>query len=517
MTSVPLADQAIPSVTALGDVYPEPVLPFQRDRYARVVKQFQDIYGEKPDFIARSPGRVNLIGEHIDYCGYSVLPMAIDRDVVIAVKVIPNNAPHPGTSTITLANTDAKFPSHKFIHSTSSIVDIDSSVHEWSNYFKCGYKSIFESLGTKEGVSFAALVDGTVPTGAGVSSSSAFVCCSALATLTALGKTMTRGELTMAAIKGEQYAGVRCGGMDQAISVMAPGSPLLIHFHPKLSAEEIAFPKASAAGGDAPVFVIANTLVVADKHVTAPTQYNLRVVETRLAAALLIKHLNGKLPTSGTDHIPTLRDVQDLFSGGVIAVAANNEATLLSSLLTLVDQAIDKQPYTREKIAKALDLTVPELESIYVGTITIRADTFALHSRATHVYSEARRVFQFRDVCASPTSKNLLRDLGALMNASQESCRDLYNCSCPEIDTLTSLALESGAYGSRLTGAGWGGCTVSLVAEKDVPSFVQKLKEGYYFKRWPEYRKKQAELEDIVFASRAGTGAAVLTSVEGLL
>lgn len=66
------------------------------------------------------------------------------------------------------------------------------------------------------------------------------------------------------------------------------------------------------------------------------------------------------------------------------------------------------------------------------------------------------------------------------MNESQTSCRDLYECSCPEIDEITDLARKNGAYGSRLTGAGWGGCTISLVHANKTESFIKAMIEQYY-------------------------------------
>ena len=69
-------------------------------RYSNLVQQFQSKYGKPPQFLARAPGRVNLIGEHIDYCGYGVLPMAIEQDVAIAC--CPTD-----TGTIELANVDS--------------------------------------------------------------------------------------------------------------------------------------------------------------------------------------------------------------------------------------------------------------------------------------------------------------------------------------------------------------------------------------------------------------------------
>lgn len=104
-------------------------------RYQALLDKFEQTYHRKPDFIARSPGRVNLIGEHIDYCGFGVLPMAVDRDVVMAVATTDDD------TKVRVANVNSKYPAREFDYEgTQKIVTIDSSSLEWSNYFKCGYK-----------------------------------------------------------------------------------------------------------------------------------------------------------------------------------------------------------------------------------------------------------------------------------------------------------------------------------------------------------------------------------------
>ena len=88
---------------------------------------------------------------------------------------------------------------------------------------------------------------------------------------------------------------------------------------------------------------------------------------------------------------------------------------------------------------------------------------FYLQQRGVHVYSEARRVIQFKTICENGGT---IQQLGSLMNESGASCAGDYDCSCTELDQITKLAIQNGAVGSRLTGAGWGGSTVSLVDKK---------------------------------------------------
>lgn len=100
------------------------------------MSQFEKLHGRKAEFVVRSPGRVNLIGEHIDYCGFGVLPMAIERDVVIVGATTDED------TQVRISNSNAsKYPTREFDYEgKEKVVTIDSSVLEWSNYFKCGYK-----------------------------------------------------------------------------------------------------------------------------------------------------------------------------------------------------------------------------------------------------------------------------------------------------------------------------------------------------------------------------------------
>lgn len=144
---------------------------------------------------------------------FSVLPMAVEVDVLLAVRVVPQS------SKIKLANMHGdQFPPREFeIHEDN--VEIDASKHEWSNYFKSGYRGAAEFLrgsgfrAANKPVGMEVLVAGNVPTGGGLSSSAAFVCASALAVLRAAGvQKVNKKELVNLAMVSERYVGVNSGG-----------------------------------------------------------------------------------------------------------------------------------------------------------------------------------------------------------------------------------------------------------------------------------------------------------------
>lgn len=522
---------AVPFARSLDDIYTSDALPSQAKRWNHLLSQFQTIYSQPAEFVARSPGRVNIIGEHIDYSLYSVLPMAITADALIAVstKVQDPSTVKPGTYKIRIANVQSdKFPAHEFDIPFDD-VDIDAAVHEWTNYFKSGLRGALELLRKKHGtgykpVSMSILMDGTVPAGGGLSSSAAFTSTSALAVMIANGeKTVDKTELTELAIVSERAVGVNSGGMDQSASVFSErGSALFVTFTPALSARPVSFPKTNPEL----CFLIAQSFVAADKHVTGPIHYNLRVVECSLAAAYLNAVLNPAGTTLPADAAPlgvSLRGFHDTYYAAHPGKAEKADEQL-RELIALTETTLSKKEgYTRDEIASALGVSVDELNARFTSKFPVRAERFKLRQRALHVFREALRVIEFMalledpaqhpDSSADTTAYN--KRLGALLNATQDSCREDYECSCEEIDRICQIAREAGSYGSRLTGAGWGGCSVHLVPADKVEAVKTAWEKEYYAKRVPALTEEQKEAAIVV--SRPGSGSAVYVVAEGTL
>ena len=507
-------DEPIPVNASLSELYPTDALQSESRRWKTLMSTFDANFGHEPIFVARSPGRVNIIGEHIDYSLYDCLPAGIAADVVIAVST---SSPSGSSASIRIANVQAeKFKPQTFRLNENKSVDIDSSTHEWTNYFKAGAVGALALLSKTRSdfapVSMNILVDGTVPAGGGLSSSAAFVCASALAVVYGNGvHTITKRSLVELAIVSERSVGVNSGGMDQTGSVCSrSGNALHVSFFPELSAETISFPKV-----DPPItFMIAQSYVTSNKHVTGPVCYNLRVVEVTLAAEYIAAQLNLTLPKDTSSLGQSLRGLQEAYLGSHHAPKdlPNDEGARLGHMLNVVEKHLpDMAGYNRKQIADVLKTTVSELEKRYMTTFPIRAERFLLRQRAQHVFSEALRVQKFISLMKSSSltsqedSERLLQSLGRLMNETQDSCRDVFECSCPELDEICQIARRHGAYGSRLTGAGWGGCSVHLVPKDRIESIRKAWEQEYYARKYPNL--SQEKLQEAIVVSEPGQGA----------
>lgn len=190
-----------------------------------LLSTFQSLYGHSADVIAEAPGRVNLIGEHIDYSEGWVLPFAIADRTFAAIakrkdKVVQISSAQRKNKIFTIDLADVK----------------PGSKGDWEKYVL----GVIWTLGISEGVDI--LVDGNVPSGAGLSSSAALECSVATGLNLLFGLNKSLPDLARATQKAENdYVGMPCGIMDQSVSLMGKaGSAILLDCR-DITTEEIPF------------------------------------------------------------------------------------------------------------------------------------------------------------------------------------------------------------------------------------------------------------------------------------
>jgi len=374
----------------------------QEERLRRLAGAFESRFGRPPTAVAAVPGRVNLIGEHLDYNEGHVLPVAIDRSVMVAF------APRP----------DRRVRLYSLDFERESSFDLEDIQRDpeapWSDYVR-GVAWALREAGHRV-LGLDAVLQGDVPIGAGLSSSAALEVAALGAFQAVADLRLERRDLALLGQRAEnRFVGVACGIMDQmAAALSRAGHALLIDCR-SLEHEAVPLPlEASGSGGGAGL-----CLVVADSGVRRAlldSQYNLRRQECQRAAELLAQAIADRPVTA-------LRDVshEDL---------ARHGGSLPPNLL----------------------------------------------KRARHVVEEERRVL----LSVEALRRGDVEAFGEMMDASHRSLRDDYEVSSPELDRLVELAwAQPGVLGSRLTGGGFGGCTISLVRAEAVEAFREGVVARY--------------------------------------
>jgi len=382
------------------------------------LKAFIEKYGAGPVGLSRAPGRVNLIGEHTDYNGGDVLPMAIDREVRMAFRGADDGR-------IEIVSLDL----NESVSVEVGAADPDR-LPQWAKY-PVGVALIL----VKEGYvvkGLRATVRSTVPVGAGLSSSAAFEVAAAMALCSASGLQINREKLARICQRAEnEIVGMRCGIMDPFAALLSRKGHALFLNCATRTYDLVRLPEEKAS------FVVCNTCV---KHELVGSPYN----ERRKQCAVAFKLLQRRFP-----EIETYREVTlEMF------------------------------------LARAGDLDE-----------TIR-------KRARHVVTENARV----SAAVEALRNGNLVELGILMDASHESLRDHFEVSCAELDAMVEIARSApGVYGARMTGAGFGGCTVNLVPNEAVEDFRKHVAA--------EYAQRTGVVPEI-YVCRASDGATVENEVK---
>jgi galactokinase len=385
----------------------------------RISTMYREKFGHTPAHIARAPGRVNLLGEHVDYNDGFVLPAAIDRATYVAFS--PTNARH---STLVAADFDQQASFSPESISTKTQPD-SSPLPEWGLYPAGVMWSLMEE--NLPVLSMNAVFASDVPRGSGLSSSASVEMAFMIAWQTLGGWTLSPMQRALLGQKAEnKYVGVNCGIMDQFASACGVENKLLLLDCRSLAWKTVPLP-------DNVSIAIADTTV---RRKLTSGEYNKR----RSACEEAVRLLKQDLP-----NVRSLRDVS----------------------VEDFDRLANKLPGEIEK-------------------------------RARHVVEEIGRSNQAEALLEAGDVQNF----GRLMNECHVSLRDLYEVSCPELNVMVNVAQSlDGCYGARLTGAGFGGCTVNLVANKQADEFAQALASGY---------EREMGLHPEIYITRASNGAELI-------
>lgn len=447
------------------------------ERMQRLSDVFKEEFGRFPLFFVKVPGRVNIIGEHIDYCGYPVLPMALKQDILIAAAITDDLK-------LQLRNVNKNYSKYDCVIKNFEEIKIDADGNGkpvWQNYVLCGVKGALEFLKNKYEHGLQLYIDGNIPPASGLSSSSALVSASCLAFLYSQNAYLSKKEIASLCAESERYIGTQGGGMDQAIAFLAE----------KYSAQHITFDPLHATPVTLPedaAFVVAHSLAEANKAAT--NDFNRRVIECRLAAQVIA--IREGFNTN--KKIITLSQLQ------------RNLNKTLDEMIIIVHKHLSQNSYSKNDICNILHLSEEEVDLAFLATNTKNIQEFKLNQRALHVYEEAMRVERFRQICAnSNKNTHILSDLGILISGSHESLKQLYECSHDNLDLIVDISKEIGVC-ARVTGAGWGGSIVALCHRNDVVKYIEVLTDKFYI----EHCKLDKEhVSAYLFATIPNDGATV--------
>ncbi len=464
-----------------ASLYGDDIEP-QKQRYIDLLNRFISKYGDKKVVITRSPGRINLMGRHIDHRGGGINVMATDKDQVFV-------SARRDDDTVQISNLDSTYPDRSFSISetlalgsndswlsylaSKNVVDaLRESKGDWSNYVKSAvihaqFKNEYKLCGMDM------VSTGNIPIAAGLSSSSAIVVAvmEALVALNCLN--LTEREFIDLCGEGEWFVGSRGGAGDHA-AMKCGQKDAIVHlgFKPFTVGEKQKF-------SDKYAVLVANSMLQAKKSEGSKDTFNAKVASYEFALMLLKKNY--------PDY--ELKEFRDL--------AKIRPYSKVYEMIATLPETITRG---------AIKVLLPEYKQRIDEIFSNHKDpqVYELRNVAIYGISECERAEQFMNVLKSEdyvALGNMMKishdgdRLGVngisdahleqliVNNTPFENEHGSYKCSTPEIDYLCDLLNNTdGVLGSEIVGAGLGGCVIALIEKSKSNSIINIINRDYYDK-----------------------------------
>ncbi|RKY66843.1 MAG: hypothetical protein DRQ02_08185 [Candidatus Latescibacterota bacterium] len=502
----------------LSRIYGEdPAVTEARRRfYLEALSAFGRTYGSEAEvIIVRTPARVNLMGVHVDHRGGYTNYICIAREILMVCQEREDDR-------VILHNIDSAFepsdfrinqelPESKRGNWMKYIERAEITPGHWSNYIKAAVLRLQDRFQNRALKGMNIMVSGDIPSSAGLSSSSALVVASALATVELNNLDISRQELVELCAQGEWYVGTRGGAGDQAAMLFGRrGYITHMRFLPfrQEEIEYIPFPKGYKV-------IICNSLRQASKSGSERSAYN-QTIAAYETVLMLIKEIltkkRGYSPRFVESRVKHLRDVNE----PTLGVRTEQIYEILKCLPERISrqELLARLPSYRERLLqifktheepeegyKVRQVALFGLAECQRGEITaqlLKKGEIEKFGQLMYISHDGDRVVSFDEHGRRKrwdnrvTNEYLDRLINALKSPDSEAREGArlymqpggYGCSCEEMDQMVDIARRvPGVIGAGLTGAGLGGCILVLVSSEKVQEVIDALADNYYLPR----------------------------------
>lgn len=486
------------------------ILAERRAAYVALLEHAGEVLDRgTPVFLVRAPGRVNILGRHIDHQGGNCNLMAIDREILMAVQVRDDDR-------LRLFNVEGnQFATREFAISEvlrslpwddwMSVVESDQlrgmlreAQGDWALYVQAAVLRLQKRFPTRRLRGMDVVVHGNIPIGAGLSSSSALVVASAEATVTANDLEVLPSQFVDLCGEGEWYVGTRGGSADHAAMVFGQkGKVARVRFFEFGVEEMVDFPADHR-------LLIGNSLVQARKAAGARDVFNQRIACYRLGLELIRRRYRQYAALIRHLRDVNVRNLEIPLAWVCRILLSLPERATPEELARLLPEDVLRpilathSPQEEYPIRGVVLFGLAEAERSRLGADLLRRGDVAAFGRLMTVSHDGDRVVRHDARGAAtpyeaPTSNGYLLDLIAdlesgdpdrVIAAQLQWQPGSYRCSTPEIDRMVDLAASvPGVAGAQLAGAGLGGCMMVLVHRDAVEALRERLTAGYYAPR----------------------------------